>query len=466
MVMSSLYVVLTALAIHVAIAFLAIPSAAQLRYQSTDFVALIHFNMATYSHNGDPGCAADNWDTVAPYAAGKTRDPATFNPQKLNTTQWMESVTSLGANIAVLTAKHGCGFALWPSNATFLDGRPYNYSVGIPGASIQYDVLKKFVDSAQVAGVGYGFYYSIMKNFYLCKDFNGKNSCLKDILPGQHNVSEEEYLHITKQQVTELWTKYGNLTEIWVDSGLGGLGSLMDKLQPQAAGTPSNPYQWCGTESGHPSQDVGPGDVWSTGHGFFGDVNSSQWVPKFCDPQLFREHIWFWEPSLHVRNLSEMIPIYHDIVGRGMVMELAFSINRDGLLDESHVKAYRQLGDWVQQCYGALLAFASGKGYEFNLFSLREGQMVDRFQIQEDIVVGQRVRNYTIEHSSPSDNRWVPLVTASAIGRKRIHLLPRSIRVSSSMILRLRIENAIAEPSIKQFSAFAPCQAELLPLVV
>lgn len=189
-------------------------------------------------------------------------------------------------------------------------------------------------------------------------------------------------------------------------------------------------------------------------------------MPKFCDPQLYREHVWFWEPSLHVRNLSEMIPIYHDIVGRGMVMELAFSINRDGLLDESHVKAYRQLGDWVQQCYGAPLAFASGKGYEFNLFSLREGQMVDRFQIQEDIVVGQRVRNYTIEHSSPSDNRWVPLVTASAIGRKRIHLLPRSIRVSSSMILRLRIENAIAEPSIKQFSAFAPCQTELLPLVV
>ena len=267
MVMSSLYVVLTALAaIHVAIASLAIPSAAQLRYQSTDFVALICFNMATYAHNGDPGCDTGNWDTVAPYAAGKTRDSATFKPQKLNTTQWMESVTSLGANIAVLTAKHGCGFALWPSNSTFLDGRPYNYSVGIPGASIQYDVLRKFVDSAQAAGVGYGFYYSIMKNFYLCRDFNGKNSCPKDILPGQHNVSEEEYLHIAKQQVTELWTKYGNLTEIWVDSGLGGLGPLMDKLQPQAAGTPSNPYQWCGTESGHPSQDVGPGDVWSTGH--------------------------------------------------------------------------------------------------------------------------------------------------------------------------------------------------------
>lgn len=445
-------------------ASITVPSASQLRYQSTDFVALIHFNMGTFAHNGDPCCDSSNWNTLAPYATGKTRDPATFYPKKLNTTQWMESITSLGANIAVLTAKHGCGFALWPSKAKFLDGRPYNYSVGIPGASIQDDVLRKFVDSAQDAGVGYGFYYSIMKNFYLCHDFNGKNSCLSSVLPGQQNISEEEYLHIAKQQVTELWTQYGNLTRIWVDSGLGGLGPLMDQLQPQAAGTPLNPIDWCGTESGFPSRDVGPGEIWSTGHGYFGQANGTRWVPKMCDPQLFREHVWFWEPSLHVRSLAEMIPIYHDIVGRGMVMELAFSINRDGLVEESHAKVYRQLGQWLQQCYGSPLAVASGKGYVFNLFALREGQMVDRFQIQEDIVMGQRVRNYTIEHSSSKG--WVPLVTASAIGRKRIHLLPKSLMVSPSMMIRLRIDNAIAEPSIKQFSAFAPCPDQRIPLSI
>lgn len=244
---------------------LPIPSAAQLRYQSTDFVALIHFNMATFAHNGDPGCDSSNWDTLAPYATGKTRDPATFNPQKLNTAQWMESITGLGANIAVLTAKHGCGFALWPSKATFSDGRPYNYSVGIPSASIQYDILRKFVDAAEAAGVGHGFYYSIAKNFYLCRGFSGENLCLNKTLPGQRNVSEEDYMHIARQQVTELWTHYGNLTEIWVDSGLKGLGSLMEQLQPQAAGTPSNPTGWCGTESGYPSRDVGPGEIWSTG---------------------------------------------------------------------------------------------------------------------------------------------------------------------------------------------------------
>ena len=50
-----------------------------------------------------------------------------------------------------------------------------------------------------------------------------------------------------------------------VDSALDGLGDLMDQLQPWAAGTPQNPLAWCGTESGYPSKDLGPEDVWSTG---------------------------------------------------------------------------------------------------------------------------------------------------------------------------------------------------------
>ncbi|CAK9036940.1 unnamed protein product [Durusdinium trenchii] len=399
---------------QVTAADLPVPTPAQVRYQSTDFVALIHFNMGTFAHNGDPCCDKSNWDVVAPYATGKTSDPATFDPEKLNTTQWMESVAALGANIAVLTAKHGCGFALWPTNSTFPDGSPYGYNVGMPGAAVQKDVLRSFVDSAKNAGIGYGFYYSIMKNFYLCHNFFGNNSCKQEVLPRQRNVTNDDYLHVARQQVTELWTQYGNLTRIWVDSGLGGLGNLMGELQPQAAGTPQNPINWCGTESGHPSRDVGPEDVWNMGPGYFGDPNASTWTPKFCDPQLFREHIWFWEPNLEVRNLSEMIPIYHDIVGRGMVMELAFSIDRDGLVEESHALVYRQLGNWVRNCYGSPLAVTSGTGIVFTL-TLQAGQIFDRIQIQENIVLGQRVRNYTLEQSL--ENGWKPLVTASAIGR-------------------------------------------------
>jgi hypothetical protein len=94
----------------------------------------------------------------------------------------MESITNLGANIAILTAKHGCGFGLWPTKSKLPDGSPYGYNVGAEGAAIQYDVLREFVNSANAAGVGYGFYYSIMKNFYLCHSFSGTNSCMKEVL--------------------------------------------------------------------------------------------------------------------------------------------------------------------------------------------------------------------------------------------------------------------------------------------
>eukprot|EP01062_Namystynia_karyoxenos_P007688 TRINITY_DN12701_c0_g1_i1.p1 TRINITY_DN12701_c0_g1~~TRINITY_DN12701_c0_g1_i1.p1 ORF type:complete len:478 (+),score=111.41 TRINITY_DN12701_c0_g1_i1:82-1434(+) len=429
------------------------PTPAQLRYQSTDFVALIHFNMGTYAHNGDPCCDPSNWDVKASYAAGKTSDPATFNPVKLNTTQWMESITGLGANIAVLTAKHGCGFALWPTKTTLPDGSPYGYSVASPGA-FGRDVLREFVDAAGAAGVGYGFYYSIMKSFYLCRSFSGTNSCMKTVLPGQHNLTDSDYLKVATQMVTELWTQYGNLTEIWVDSGLDGLGPLMQKLQPQAGGTPYSPRGWCGTESGYPSRDCGSGDVWSLGSGNHGDPNSTQYNPKFCDPQLFQEHIWFWEPNLKVRSLETMIPIYHDIVGRGMVMELAFSIDRDGLVEDTHATVYKQLGAWVRSCYGAPLALAAGG--ESTVITVPAGSTFDRFQMKENVATGQRIRAWVIEQAGAA-GQWQQLASGQAIGQKRIVLLKAPVTVQTPTMLRLRITASVAPPDVSSFGAYRPC---------
>ena len=378
----------------------------------------------------------------------------------------MTSVTALGANIAILTAKHGCGFTLWPTKSTLPDGSPYGYDVSAPGA-INRDVLQEFVDSAKAVGVGYGFYYSLEKSFYLCHSFSGENSCRDKVLPGQKNFTEEEYGKIVEAQVTELWSNYGNLTEVWVDSVYPktfDAAALMSKLQPQAAGTPMNPTGWCGTESGHPSKDVGPGPVWSTGPGYHGDPNSDEWEPKFCDPQLFQEHVWFWEPNLKVRTLEMLIPIYHDIVGRGMVMELAFSIDRDGLVQDTHAREYKALGDWVRKCYSSPLASTSGRGTAVNGVTfdlvLEADTTFDRFQLQEDTLVGQRVRNYTLASWDEVSQIWDPLLTGDAIGRKAIRLLPSPVTTKSATKLRLTVEHAIAVPIIRQFAVFAPCASK------
>ncbi len=432
--------------------------------------ALIHFNMATYAKDGDPGCDATNWNQKAANATGPTSDRNTFRPKSLNTTQWFDSINGLGAKIAVLTAKHGCGFLLWPTNATI----PRSSSAIPYGYHTDFDLLQDFVDSAKASGVGYGFYYSIMKNFFLCRSFEGTNSCKQAVLEHQHNVTNKEYHSIVKTHLAELWTKYGDLAEIWIDSKLQGFGDMMDELQPLAGGTPSNPRQWCGTESGFPSRDVGPGSIWQTGNGYFGNSSSLRWVDKFCDPQLFRDHIWFYEPGREVKSLKEMILIYHDIVGRGMIMELAFAINREGLVEESHAKMYKQLGEWAKNCYGTPMMSKQ------NIFGERTitlqlpshgSESFDRIVLQEDVAVGQRIRNYTIHLVQADVNGDESIITTlvsngTSVGRKRIHLLQKFYQhQDTNLTVVLKITADIGPPNLSLFGLYKPCYPEAIATV-
>lgn len=63
-------------------------------------MALIHFNMATFFEDGDPGCNAGNWP--GPTGSG---NPASFNPTALNVSQWVDSMVAIHATEAVLTGK-------------------------------------------------------------------------------------------------------------------------------------------------------------------------------------------------------------------------------------------------------------------------------------------------------------------------------------------------------------------------
>jgi hypothetical protein len=72
-----------------------------------------------------------------------------------------------GVKGAVLTAKHGCGHLLWPTNVSFESGAPYTYCVGKKDSAIKQDVLALFSESMQKANITHGFYYSFTNNFYL-----------------------------------------------------------------------------------------------------------------------------------------------------------------------------------------------------------------------------------------------------------------------------------------------------------
>ncbi len=77
------------------------------------------------------------------------------------------------------------------------------------------DVLRQFVDSTTSAGIGHGFYYSLTNNFFL--NVLGHEVQNTTLLPGQVGVTQQEFEDIAFDSVSELWTQYGNLTEIWFD---------------------------------------------------------------------------------------------------------------------------------------------------------------------------------------------------------------------------------------------------------
>ena len=176
---------------------------------------------------------------------------------------------ALGIKHSVLTAKHGCGFLLWNTSTTLPDGTPYGYAVQRPNGLPSYprDVIQEYVDTMRREGLGYGFYYSTGNNFYLNR--RGFVPDLPKTLPGQVNVTDAQFESLVIQHVTELWTQYGELVEIWFDGGFGEafqsvMKTLLAKHQAQAVafqgyGVSSNPTRWVGTESGLPSYPL-----WST----------------------------------------------------------------------------------------------------------------------------------------------------------------------------------------------------------
>ena len=105
---------------------LPVPTKQQLEYQGS-ISALIHFGMATFFHDGDPGCTAENWNGCDPKGGCNSSQVSSFAPSNLNISSWVESFKALGATSAVLTAKHGCGFLGWQTKTTLPDGSPYGY---------------------------------------------------------------------------------------------------------------------------------------------------------------------------------------------------------------------------------------------------------------------------------------------------------------------------------------------------
>ena len=116
-----------------------VPTENQMSWQEMEYYAFIHFSLNTYT---DQSWGFGNEDVNL------------FNPDSLDTRQWARICKEAGMKGIIITAKHHCGFCLWPTETT-------EYSVNnAPWKDGKGDVLREMADACNEYGLKLGIYVS------------------------------------------------------------------------------------------------------------------------------------------------------------------------------------------------------------------------------------------------------------------------------------------------------------------
>lgn len=190
---------------------------------------------------------------------GQDFDPAVraeFDPAHLDTDQWLRAAQKLGAKYAVLVCKHGTGFTNFPTDANDFDVSSWKWKNG------KGDIVADFLASCRKFGIKPGLYYHLNFNEYYDMRHPDAEKRKTEAYAG--------YRAVVEQQVEELWSRYGEVFELWFDSGVippeedgPDIVPLLKRYQPDAVlfqgpSAMPNLIRWVGNEAGH-----APENCWS-----------------------------------------------------------------------------------------------------------------------------------------------------------------------------------------------------------
>jgi len=427
---------------------LAVPTADVLAWSRKELMCLYDFDMCTFAPSMLQGCDC-----------GRPPPPVdTWAPSSLDTDSWVAAGMSAGCQIHILVAKHVCGFVSWNSSA----GSELGYNYSSLYSSTPVDVVAPFVASVRKAGQAAGMYYSLTNNART-------NTCGGNIqpnpTPGQIAVTPVQYDGLVKEHLTELWTNYGPLAEVWFDGGFTSsqrewIPPLLASLQPHAIAfngetLSPNPSRWIGSESGY-----APNETWSTcdyaanGSGG-GSPNSTTWFPAETDFTVLQDDTWFFDQIHAVRPPAELRAMYESSVGRNTQALIGIGIPPNGTVEgTAQAAALASLGAWITGCYGAPIAQTSGSGTAFSVMP-SAAVSIDRVVMREDQTTGQRVRAWALK-AYLADGSTLQLAQGESIGNRRIVTFPELHQVA---MVDLSISAAVGTPVIAQLAIFGGCDA-------
>lgn len=396
------------------------PSPQQIAWQQLEIGVLIHFGTNTFLDR--------EW-------GDGTASPEVFNPTALDAAQWVRAAKAAGAGYLIMVAKHHDGFCLWPSRQT-------KYTVA--ASPYKKDVLREVSDACRNHGLQFGVYLS---------PWDRHEPSYKD---------NKAYDDFYTRQITELASRYGPITEFWLD-GAGSEGHVYDfrryirqlrTYQPNALIfaaldlLPHADIRWVGNEEGH-----APEENWNVIDGY----EVLRWRPAEADTPLRKGH-WFWHPDSESRlkSLDELIGAYHKTAGRGAQLVLGLAPDNRGLLPEADVKRLEEFGAWLRATYGkpvngkvGVIADGDPESWGDPAFlNLPPGSRIDRAVTQEYLADGQRVRRYRIDVRQGSE--WRTVARGSTIGHKKIDLF----EPVAADAVRLVVEAQIAPARISEFNVY------------
>ena len=394
-----------------------VPTENQLRWQDMEMYAFIHYSMNTYTD--------EEW--------GFGNEPLElFNPSDLDCRQWARVCKQAGMKGIIFTAKHHCGFCMWPSQYT-------EYSVkNTPWKNGKGDVVRELADACREEGLKFAVYLSPW-------DRNHKD------------YGRPEYITYFRNQLRELLTNYGDIFEVWFDGANGGDGwygganetrridgktyyqwaetfSMIRELQPNAViwndGGDRGDLRWVGTEAGNVGETNWSllnhdGEVtWPMLH--YGLEDGDSWVPGETNTSI--RPGWFYHKTEdeHVKSLSKLMDTYYKSVGRNSCLLLNFPIAPNGRIHPTDSLRGIAFNKMIHEVFkndltktALITPLNIPKRQEDEVANHDKvwsgGRLIDflkpttfnRFVVEEDIRYGQRVKKFSLE--AEIDGRWIPL---------------------------------------------------------
>ncbi len=389
------------------------PSVAQLEWQRDELAMFLHFGVNTF--------------TDREWGDGK-EDPQIFNPERLDARQWARAARAARFRALILTAKHHDGFCLWPTRTT-------EHSVAkSPWRGGQGDVVRELVDACKAESLKTGLYLS----------------------PWDRNAGvygdSPRYNDFYIEQLTELLTRYGTISEVWFD-GANGEGpngrrqtydwprvwSTVRKLQPNAVmfSDAGPDVRWIGNERG-----VAGDTNWSTvvpevvpypgatGDGVIqmlqhGDPAGSVWRPGETDVSI--RPGWFHHAAedARVRTADDLVGLYFTSVGRNSKLLLNVPPTRAGLLHDVDVSRLAEMRSRLDTMFAKevkpkhpIVWRTTGAGQMVGELELGAPTRVSVADLREDVTQGQTISSYAIE--GEQNGAWRTLSEGTTIGFRKL----------------------------------------------